>query len=136
MPEATVLDGERTVVADAVIDGDTVLVAADDFEAATGWRLKPEGLCRGDVCVPVRAHPDVVVDGRIDAGKVAALLNRSVVVDARAGVVAYGPSAGAVAEQLGDGHAPDFTLTQLDGTPFTLSAIGRKKKVLVTWASW
>jgi hypothetical protein len=136
VPEISILDGERTVQCVAVIDGDTVLVDADDFEVATGWRLKPEGLCRGDVCVPVRAHPEVVVDGRIDTAQVAALLSRSVVVDATAAVVAYGPSAVAVAEQLAERRAPDFTLPQLDGTPFTLSAIGRKKKVLVTWASW
>jgi hypothetical protein len=136
MVEIVILDGERTVQAEAEIVADTLLVDADDFEAATGWRLKPEGLCRGEVCVPVRAHPDVVVDGRIDAASVAALVGRSVVVDATTRVVAYGPSAVAVAEQLADGRAPDFTLAQLDGEPFTLSAIGRKKKVLVTWASW
>ena len=136
MPQIAILDGERTVSADAVIVGDSVLVDANDFEAATGWRLKPEGLCRGDVCVPTRAHPDVVVDGRIDAAKAAGLMGRSVVVDPLAQVVAYGPSAVAVAEQLADRRAPNFTLAQLDGTPFSLAAIGRKKKVLVTWASW
>jgi hypothetical protein len=136
MPEIAILDGERTVSAAAAIDGDTVLVDASGFEAATGWQLKPEGLCRGDVCVPVRAHPGVIVDGKIDAAKVASLMGRSVVVDPRAGVVAYGPSAVAVAEQLADCRAPDFTLPRLDGTPFSMAAIGRKKKVLVTWASW
>jgi hypothetical protein len=136
MSEIAILDGERTGPAGAEIAGDTVLVDADGFAAATGWELKPEGLCRGDVCVPMRAHPDVVVDGRIDAAKVAGLMGRSVVVDAAAGVVAYGPSAVAVAEQLAECRAPDFTLPLLDGTPFSMSAIGRKKKVLVTWASW
>jgi hypothetical protein len=136
MPEIAILDGERTVYADGTIVGDTVWVDANGLEAATDWRLKPEGLCRGDVCVPVRSHPDVVVDGRIDATKVAGLIGRSVVVDASAGVVAYGPSAATIAEQLGERRAPDFTLAQLDGAPFSLSAIGRKKKVLVTWASW
>ena len=86
--------------------------------------------------MPVRSRPEVVVDGRIDAAAVADLLGRSVVVDATAGVVAYGLSAVAIAEQVADRRAPDFTLAQLDGAPFSLSAIGRKKKVLVTWASW
>jgi len=136
MPEIAILDGELTGSAAAVITGDTVLLDAAGFAAATGWQLEPEGLCRGDVCVPVRGHPDVVVDGRIDAARVADLMGRSVVVDAGAGVVAYGPSAVAVAEQLADCRAPDFTLPRLDGTAFSMSAIGRKKKVLVTWASW
>ena len=136
MAEIAILDGERAARADAAIVADRVLVDAHDFEAATGWRLKPEGLCRGDVCVPVHSRPEVVVDGRIDAAAVADLLGRSVVVDAAAGVVAYGLSAVAIAEQLAERRAPYFTLAQLDGAPFSLSAIGRKKKVLVTWASW
>ena len=28
-------------------------VAAEDFAARTGWEAKPEGLCKGDVCVPL-----------------------------------------------------------------------------------
>jgi len=92
MPVVVILDGERAVSADATISGDTVLLAADDFESATGWALRPEGLCHGDVCVPVRSHPEAVVDGRVDAARVADLVGRSVVVDPTAGVVAYGPS--------------------------------------------
>ena len=28
-------------------------VTVADFESGTGWELKPEGACRGDVCVPL-----------------------------------------------------------------------------------
>jgi peroxiredoxin len=132
----TILDDARATEVDAEVRGDAVLVAAPDFAAATGWTLKPEGLCRGDVCIPLQGQDDVVVDGRVDAERVAPLLRRSVVVDAAAGVVAYAPSPAAVAEDLGDLHAPDVTLPQLDGTSFTLSEVGKKKKALVTWASW
>ena len=30
----------------------TTAVSPDEFAAGTGWTPKPEGLCRGEVCVP------------------------------------------------------------------------------------
>jgi hypothetical protein len=33
-------------------------------------------------------------------------------------------------------RAPDFTLPDLAGQPFTFSSLGRRKKLLVAWASW
>ena len=31
-------------------------LSADDAERATGWTLKPEGMCQDDVCVPLPVH--------------------------------------------------------------------------------
>jgi hypothetical protein len=28
-------------------------VTKSEFEAGTGWHLKPEGACQGDVCIPL-----------------------------------------------------------------------------------
>lgn len=131
-----ILDDGRATTVDAVVDGGRMLVGAAEFAAATGWSLSPEGLCRGAVCVPLRAHPDVVAGGRIDAAAVAAPLRRAVLVDPAARVVAYAPAADTVAAGLAGRHAADFTLPRFDGTPFTFSTIGRKKKLLLAWASW
>ena len=47
---ATVLTdaGELTVGAT-----NRLWLSADDAERVTGWSLKPEGICRNDVCVPM-----------------------------------------------------------------------------------
>lgn len=33
--------------------GDDLWIGAQEFAAATGWLPKPEGLCRGEICMPV-----------------------------------------------------------------------------------
>src|SRR5207249_1917747 len=75
----------RTV--DATVDAGRVLVEPSRLPAALGWDLKPEGLCRDDVCVPVRDPSALYVDDQLDVERVAAALDRPIVVDAGARVV-------------------------------------------------
>ena len=42
--------GERQMP-DAVLDDGGLWLSPEDMTAATGWELKPEGLCLGEVCV-------------------------------------------------------------------------------------
>jgi hypothetical protein len=115
--------------------GDRLLLDPTGVTELTGWVLKPEGLCQGDVCVPVRA-PDLTVDGALDAARFAAALGRPAVVDATAGVVAIGERSAERRGPIEAGLAPDFTLPRIEGGSFTLSSIGRRKKLLLAWASW
>ena len=108
----------------------SLLLTGEQLVTATGWELKPQGLCRGDVCVPTAAGE------RIDVRVVAELLGRPLAVDDDTGDAALGESAAARAEQLGDCRVDDLVLRDLAGNVVQWSALGRKKKVLVTWASW
>ena len=123
---ATVLTdaGELTLGAE-----DGLWLTASDAERATGWTLKPEGMCRDDLCVPMPVR-----EGRVDVAAFWARLDRPVVRSGETWVL------GAGAEQrnsaLAGLIAPDFTLPDVNGVPHTLSALRGKKVFLCTWASW
>ena len=108
-------------------------VEVDDAhpERAVGWERKPEGLCRDDMCVPLPAG-----DGGLDLAGVAAALGRPLVIDEAAGVAAMGEASARRGEALSSGHAPDFTLPDLSGRPWTLSEFRGRKVVLYVYASW
>jgi hypothetical protein len=112
------------------------LLSTDDVERVTGWVLRAEGLCRGDVCVPVRDVDGLVVDGDVELEALARALGRPIALDPDLRVAAIADAPGACADALATLRAPDFTLPTLDGSTFTLSAVGRKKKLLFAWASW
>jgi hypothetical protein len=107
-------------------------MTAVDFDAATGWAAKPEGMCKGAVCVPA---PDAVgANGSIDVPSVAARLGMALVHDDTHGVWALGPESGGRA--LTTAVAPELELPDADGNPFKLSAMHGRKVLLVAWASW
>jgi hypothetical protein len=97
------------------------------FERGTGWEIKPQGACKGEVCVPL--------PGGFDLAGTAARLGMAVVHDEAHGLWAVGP------ETLG-GHAlvtaeaPDLVLDDIDGNEFHLSSLRGQKVVLVAWAPY
>ena len=122
----TLID-EREVEVEAQLDGERVLVSAGDLLHATGWELKPEGLCRGPVCVPWTS-PD---GDRVDLGAVATALGRAFV---RAdGVAAL------AGDPMGTGqrsNVDELELPDLDGNVVRMSDFAGRKRLLVAWASW
>lgn len=105
-------------------------VSADEFARVAGWRSKPEGLCRGERCVPFRAvDPDVV-----DLASAATVLAMPLVHDARHGLWALGAEAGGHA--LRSAIAPELELPDIRGGSFRLSSLRGTKVLLVAWASW
>ena len=103
-----------------------------ELREATGWELKPEGLCRGDLCVPFR--PDDP-DG-VDLDSVAGRLGMPVLHDEAHGLWALGPRVEPGGRFLSDARFPDIMLPDLDGQPFSFSSLLGRKVVMVAWASW
>jgi hypothetical protein len=121
---------------DATREIEGTRVSPAELEELTGWELKPEGLCRGDVCVPTRGRPEVEVDGAVDLAVVAGLLGQPFVVDDEKSVAVLGTSVATRTQQLRDANIRDLVLRDFDGNDVSWSSIGRKKKLLVAWASW
>jgi hypothetical protein len=107
-------------------------VDAAELERRTGWELKPEGLCRGPVCVPLPAG--TAEDGSLDALVVSERLGLPLLHDEAHGIWCVGPSAGARA--LASAELPPIVLPDRDGRPFELASLRGRKVLLVAWASW
>jgi hypothetical protein len=110
-------------------------VDADAFEAATGWAIKPEGVCKAEACVPLSAAARLA-DGRVDVVAVAERLGMPVVTDHERGLSALGPDTSVTGRALTTAVAPDLELPDADGNPFKLSSLHGQKVLLVAWASW
>ena len=121
----TLLHGgeERTVASEGLLLGPEALLEA------TGWELKDSGLCRGDVCVPVRlAAPVSLVDVAAALGRPLATADLPDRVVAVLGEPA-GTTAGPGEQVLG------LQLRDVDGVPLALGSPGRKT-ALVAWSTW
>ena len=105
---------------------------AADLAARTGWVAKPEGLCKGAMCVPLPGG----TTASLDLAVVARRLGMPVLHDEAHGLYALGPAT-VGGRALDTAEVPDLTLPDLDGHPFSFgSLLGRKKIVAFAWASW
>jgi hypothetical protein len=127
-PDVSRVDGDATST--------TVLLAPDALEAATGWDLRPEGLCRGEVCVPRRDGDGLLVDDQIDLAAFASLMHRPLAYDADAAIAVLADAPADHAAAFDARVAPVWTLPDLDDEPVSSSAFAGRKKLLVAWASW
>ena len=101
------------------------------FEQATGWQIKPEGACKGDVCIPLAAPPG----DTLDVVETAQAMGLPVVEDSSHGLIAVGP------ESIGNralttARMPDIELPDLNGNPFKLSSLIGQKIVVYAWAPY
>ena len=101
-----------------------------DFAARTGWQAKPEGLCKGDRCVPM---PSGTV-AELDVEVLAERLGMPLLHDDVTGVWVLGPEGGGRA--LTTAVAPDLQLPDVHGEMFSLSSLRGRKVLIASWASY
>jgi hypothetical protein len=122
---------------DATPDGEALWLNAADAETATGWALKPEGLCREEVCVPIAGAAAGLVRGTmVDLAGFWRHLGRAVLHDASGETWLLGTSGAERREQLRSLRAPDFALPDLAGRVHRLHDYAGRKILLASWASW
>lgn len=128
---ATILSdhGETNVAA-----SNGLCLSPADMERATQWTLKPEGLCRDELCVPLQ--PRFLHDDRIDVAAFWRHLGHPVLSDGSGETWVLGTGAADRQAALAGSQAPDFTLPDLAGVPHRLSDLRGRKVFLTTWASW
>ncbi len=134
-----IIYGERaTAGVDAESTGGGLWLRADDLKRVSGWEFKPQGFCKGEVCVPVPdARKSEFVDGgRCNLVALAGLLGQPVVTDAEFNACCIGEAASERKRTLTSLDAPDFSLPDLDGKMHSLSEYRGKKVLVVSWASW
>ena len=112
---------------------DDLEVDIEQFERRTGWAIKPEGACQGDVCVPL--PPGSTQGDRVDVLAAADRLGMPVVADEERGYWAVGPAT-VTGRALATANAPDLVLPTVDGDAFELASLRGRKVLLVAWASW
>ena len=113
-----------------------VSVSNSALEQATGWSLKPEGLCREQVCVPVLNVAALSQADQVDLSEFARLVQQNIVIDAQRKVVALGEQAQIRGTEMATLEAPDFTLPDIHGRLVSFSDYNRRKRLLLAWSSW
>ena len=135
MSVTLVVDGAVHALPGAVA-GDDLVVDAAALAAATGWHLRDEGLCRGDVCIPRFALDGLERADGLALSVFARALGRPWAVEPAVGLAVLAESPDDQAAAIAGGEAPPFVLPDLDGSPVALADFTGRKKLLLAWSSW
>jgi AhpC/TSA family len=138
----TLLYGDQVAaVEEALVRDRDLWLSAPALLSATGWEVKPEGVCQGPICVPVSDTQRSTLLSRqdgtdwFDLSAFARIVEQPVARDEAAETWSFGPPAWEWKSRAAD-RAPDFTLSDLSGQTHSLSELLGKKVLLLFWASW
>ena len=116
-------------------------ITTADLTRATHFELKPQGVCRNELCFPVpkaRAAEFTRKEHNLTLFNLLAfaeLVKQPVAHDEALATWYFGQRADQ-RDMLASLKAPDFTLPDMTGKLHSLSDFRGKKVFLVTWASW
>src|SRR5688500_1699068 len=130
--------------------GEELWLRVGDVPTAVGWEVKPEGVCAGEVCVPLEGVPTRELverrDGEewLDVAGFARHVGQPYARSEDRTVWSFGAprhewerwGGGSALAGAGGKMAPAFALPDMSGRVWSLSEFRKRKVFLVTWASW
>jgi hypothetical protein len=137
-----IYDGTATEITAPGEPGKDLWVTMKDLKRATRFVVKPQGVCRDEVCFPLpksRKADFISKKGSstwFNLSEFARLIKQPVAYDEKHMVWYFGPRSEDLNSKLSSLDAPDFNLPDLTGRRHSLSDFRGKKVLLVTWASW
>jgi hypothetical protein len=136
-----VYDDRPTEIASAREEVNQLWITTADLKRATRFEVKPQGVCRDELCFPLPKAKQKEFLRKETGGAwfnltaFAALVRQPVAHDEALAVWYFGLR-GDQRQILISLQAPDFKLPDINGKPHSLSDFHGKKVLLVTWASW
>jgi AhpC/TSA family len=137
-----IYDNRKTEVAPgpATLNTDDLWVTLADLKRSTGFVIKPQGVCRDELCFPIpKARRSAFLFKQrsttwFNLSEFARLLRQPVAREKE--VWYFGPRPDEQNSFISSLIAPDFKLPDINGKQHSLSDFRGKKVLLVTWASW
>ncbi len=141
-PTTVLSRGVATPIPQVITTDNDLWLKLPDLTASTGWELKPEGVCRDEVCIPISADESEKLllenagERWFNITKFARDLGQPCASDVQHRVWSFGPPPYEWQSRAVSAIAPNFTLPDFQGMPHSLSDYLGKKVLLATWASW
>jgi hypothetical protein len=113
-----------------------------ELTRATGFVLKPQGVCRDELCFPLpkQRKADFLAQQHkvawFNLSEFARLVHQSEAHEEKLNAWFFGPRQDSQNSYLETLQAPEFTLPDARGKLHSLSDFRGKRVLLVTWASW
>jgi hypothetical protein len=137
-----IYDSVATPVSASPNSSNDLWITTNDLARATRFVIKPQGVCRDELCFPLpktRIAEFVSKKGAtkwFNLTEFARLIKQSFVVDQMNRVWYFGAREAEQNSYLSSLEAPNFTLPDLNGKLHSLADFRGHKVLLVTWASW
>jgi hypothetical protein len=139
---AVIYNGVPTEVTVLPVPSEDLWITMKDLKRATGFVVKPQGVCRDELCFPIPAKRKADFISRrggvswFNLTAFAALVKQPLARDQKNGVWYFGKREDERGTHLASLKAPDFTLPDVNGKMHSLADYRGKKVLLITWASW